>query len=378
MAHCSFHHVQLKALVTVVPPTLTDCSGSKEFFASEQLYERNKMVLGLGNRYVVTPEDQLDSLDLSYAAVKSLQDKAQLDLSQIEGLVVATSTPAFLNPSDAYVLQGRLGLPASTLCYSLTGMGCNSFLLALLNVVSLIASGACKNCLLVCTDITSTDSSRNNVHNYSFGDGASAILLQYSPDAPEMNFVTHTQGELYAHDLIPAGGKHLPIEADIVNRVEVDVKGNEWRMWDDLTDSIQVLAFATRSMPKIMQELLTLTHLTYDDVDMVAINQANALYMRTVGQMTKVPRQKLCTADTFKRYANISAGSLPMVICDQMQGLRQCLFMSSGIGLAAVAARINLQGTQNFGVEVMTEVPQKRSRAEEIEYWVQHFHKING
>ena len=61
-----------------------------------------------------------------------------------------------------------------------------------------------------------------------------------------------------------------------------------------------------------------------------------------------------------------------------MQGLGQCLFMSSGIGLVAAAGRINLQGVQNFGVEVMPEVPKKRNRAEEIEYWVQRFHQING
>ena len=107
MAHCSFQHVQLKTIVSVVPPTKVDCSASKEFFASEQLYERNKTVLGLGERYVVTKEDQLTSLDLGYAAVKSLQAKANLDLSKIEGLVVATSTPAFINPADAFVLQGR-------------------------------------------------------------------------------------------------------------------------------------------------------------------------------------------------------------------------------------------------------------------------------
>ena len=68
---------------------------------------------------------------------------------------------------------------------------------------------------------------------------------------------------------------------------------------------MQVLAFVTRSMPKIMQELLELTQLTYDDVDMVAVNQTNALYIHTVGQMAKVPRNKLCTAQTFMRYSNI-------------------------------------------------------------------------
>ena len=378
MAHCSFQHVQLKTIVSVVPPTKVDCSASKEFFASEQLYERNKTVLGLGERYVVTKEDQLTSLDLGYAAVKSLQAKANLDLSKIEGLVVATSTPAFINPADAFVLQGRLGLPASTLCYTLTGLACNSFLLSLINVASLIESGAIKNCLLVCTDACSTDSSEHNIHHFSFADSASAILLEHTPNVREMNFVTHTQGELYENFLAPAGGKHIPIEADIVNRVEIDPKGNEWRLWDDLIDSMQVLAFVTRSMPKIMQELLELTQLTYDDVDMVAVNQSNALYIRTVGQMAKVPRNKLCSAQTFTRYSNTASGSIPLVICDQMQGLGQCLFMSSGIGLVAAAGRINMQGVQNFGVEVMPEVPKKRSRAEEIEYWVQRFHQING
>lgn len=373
MAYSTFSHVEITALSCVVPPKVISFDEEREFYPTERLFLRNKQILGLGTRHVV--ENGLTVSDLGEAAVKSLVKAGVVDLNEVESLIFSTVTGDYPYPGCACVLHGRLGLKPEVMCFDLAGLSCSAYVHALLQASALIESGAVQNCLLLCGDIASTDTDRrNHLTNILFGDAVVATYLRRTEKERPSFYLTGTDGTRFDSIIAPAGGKAFPIRKDIADVEIVDERGNVWHPWEDIIDGMGVFEFTVTTGPAFMKELLTRSQLTFEDVDFVAVHQANGQIVKMVCQQAGVPKDKW-SAETFRNYGNCASASVASVVCDQCQGMGRVMLCSFGLGLSAGAAIVDLSGAQNLGISVMAEVPDKMSREELTRYWCERFLK---
>ena len=120
--------------------------------------------------------DELLIDNIEEAALAALQ-MSKLAPGDLDAIIIATSTPDYINPSMATILHGRLGAKTSCASFDLQAV-CAGFVYALGNVAALISSGAGKNFLVVGADQFSKITDFNNRNCVFFGDAAGALVIQ--------------------------------------------------------------------------------------------------------------------------------------------------------------------------------------------------------
>jgi 3-oxoacyl-[acyl-carrier-protein] synthase-3 len=74
----------------------------------------------------------------------------------------------------------------------------------------------------------------------------------------------------------------------------------------------EVYKFATREVPKVIQEALEDADMTIDQVDWILLHQANIRIMEVVAQRLGLPMTKVIT--NLSKYGNTSAASIPLAL----------------------------------------------------------------
>jgi 3-oxoacyl-[acyl-carrier-protein] synthase-3 len=134
-----------------------------------------KTRLGISERRHLSSEESF--LDLIERASRQAIDSAGINASELDGIIVATSTPSYSNPSMAAILHGRLGAKGNCASFDLQAV-CAGFVYALGTVASLIASGAGTNFLIVGADQFSKITDFDDRNCVFFGDAAGAMIIQ--------------------------------------------------------------------------------------------------------------------------------------------------------------------------------------------------------
>lgn len=148
--------------------------------------------LGIKERRHLKADESLISL-VENASMQALK-MSQLIAQDLDGIIVATSTPDFLNPSMASVLHGRLGADANCASFDIQAV-CAGFVYALGTVASLIASGAGKNFLIVGADQFSKITDFDDRNCVFFGDAAGAMIIQATTGDSFLNVELHSEGK---------------------------------------------------------------------------------------------------------------------------------------------------------------------------------------
>lgn len=76
----------------------------------------------------------------------------------------------------------------------------------------------------------------------------------------------------------------------------------------------EVYKFATREVPRVVQEALDEADMTADDVDWLLLHQANIRIMEVVAKRLKIPFDKVIT--NLSDYGNTSAASIPIALSE--------------------------------------------------------------
>lgn len=148
--------------------------------------------LGVKERRHLPINEEL--IQLAETASRNALEASGLLPHDLDGIIVATSTPDFINPSMASMLHGRL--EANTNCASFDIQAvCAGFVYALGTVTSLIASGAGKNFLIVGADQFSKITDFNDRNCVFFGDAAGAMIIQSTSGDSFMNVELHSEGK---------------------------------------------------------------------------------------------------------------------------------------------------------------------------------------
>jgi 3-oxoacyl-[acyl-carrier-protein] synthase-3 len=256
---------------------------------------------GIRERHIAAPEQACS--DLAYEASKRALEMAGLDAADVELIVIGTVTPDYPFPSTAAVLQGRLG-NKKAFAFDVSA-ACAGSIYALSVADRYVASGACKNALVIGADALTriTDWTDRNTC-ILFGDGAGAMVLKPT-DAPDRGLSTirlHADGSMVQMLLQPGGGSREPISAEMVaaGKHFVKMKGTE------------VYKVAVRSLGEVCREVLDAEGLTPEQVTYVIAHQANKRILDATLQRLGIPASK-CWMN-LEKYGNTSSASVPTTL----------------------------------------------------------------
>jgi 3-oxoacyl-[acyl-carrier-protein] synthase III len=258
---------------------------------------------------------------LSVAAARQALDRAGIEPSQVDVVVVATTTPDRPMPATAADVAAALGISAGAFDIN---AACAGFVYALVTASGLVSAGVARTVLVVGADtMTSILDRDDRATAVLFGDGAGALLLT---GAPPVGGAPHgaTNGGagtatgpcgLVASDLVgdpagvdlltvAAGGSARPANAETVAAGEHYVR----------MDGREVFRRAVRAVEASIARTLARAGCTPDDVTLFVPHQANARIVDAVLSRTGLDAKR--TWSTIERYGNTSAASIPIALAE--------------------------------------------------------------
>jgi len=228
------------------------------------------------------------------AARLALKD-AGVEASEVDLIIVATSTPDFVFPSTACLVQANIGNKGAA-AFDVQAV-CSGFVYGLTTADSFIRAGRARCALVIGAEVFSSIldwSDRSTC--VLFGDGAGAVVLQASD----------TPGILAAE--LHADGSQMNILCAAGNVAFGQVTGDPFLRMDGqavFKQAVTVLDHSARAVTK--QSGVELS-----DVDWLIPHQANLRILTFLAKKLDIPVEKVVI--TVDQHANTSAASVPLAL----------------------------------------------------------------
>jgi 3-oxoacyl-[acyl-carrier-protein] synthase-3 len=251
---------------------------------------------GIEQRHIAA--DGETTVDLAEKASRMAIESAGIDASEIDLIVLATSTPDKIFPSSACILQARLdihGCPA----FDIQAV-CTGFVYALTVAEKFIKTGSARKALVVGAEVFS------RILNWQdrgtcvlFGDGAGAVILEADEETGVLSTHIHADGKYENLLWVPHG------IADGYDEVKqgkayVEMKGNE------------VFKMAVNTLGRIVDETLDANHMKKSDIDWLVPHQANIRIITATAKKLKMSMDQVVV--TVNKHGNTSAASVPLAL----------------------------------------------------------------
>jgi 3-oxoacyl-[acyl-carrier-protein] synthase III len=290
---------------------------------------------GIRERRIASPEQSTVSLAVE-ASLQALKI-ANLPPSDLDLIIVSTSTPEHFFPSTASLVQDRLGAEKAGAFDLLAA--CTGFIYALQMGAQTIRSGSASNILIVGAEVLSRFTNWQDRNTcILFGDGAGAFVLQAS-ETPGgvLSAVLRSDGSGADLLSIPAGGSVLPPSLDTIQNGQhyIHMNGRE------------VFRFATRVMAQATREAAKAAHLSVSDIQLIIPHQANVRIIETAARSLDIPLDHFVI--NLERYGNTSTASIPIATVEAVQENRlhpgdKTVFVGFGAGLTWGAVMVEWSG----------------------------------
>jgi len=240
-------------------------------------------------------DDNTFSSDLALHASRQALQAAGIDASEIDLIIVGTSSPDMVFPSTACILQGKLGIRGGA-AFDVQAV-CSGFIYALTVANAMICTGAASKALVIGAEVFSrlldfTDRGTCVL----FGDGAGAVVLEASDHPGILATDIHADGRFTDLLCVPghvAGGQ---------------VAGSPLLRMDGQA----VFKLAVGVLDEAARAVLTKAGKTEDDVDWLVPHQANIRIMQSTARKLKLPMDKVVV--TVEQHGNTSAASIPLAL----------------------------------------------------------------
>lgn len=301
----------------------------------------NMEKIGVKQRHVIT-QGQTAS-DLAQLAAEKLFLEHSIDRNMIDFLIVSILEHDYYTPSTACVLHGKLGLQKK--CGALDfDLGCSAYVYGLGLADGVMKSMGAKNVLLLTTSVlTKTFHPKDRNSHFVFGDAGTATLLTLSEKENLGPFVFGTDGSSFEKIIIRDGGTRNPLDKNSENELK-DEFGNITSNANFAMDGIGVFNFSLKTVPTMIEELLTKASLTQNDIDLFVFHQPNKFLNETLRKKMNIPEPKFvhCLENT----GNTVAGTIPIALYESIANGRlkpgmTVVLAGFGVGLswAATIAR---------------------------------------
>jgi 3-oxoacyl-[acyl-carrier-protein] synthase-3 len=240
-------------------------------------------------------ESGCTSSDLALEASRRALANAGIDAGELDLIILATSTPDFIFPSTACLLQAKLG-NRGAMAFDVQAV-CSGFVYALSIAEKFIRSGSHKKVLVVGAEVFSTILDWDDRSTcVLFGDGAGAIILEATAKPGILASAAHADG--LHNDILSVPG----------NVSGGKVTGDPFlRM-----DGPAVFKVAVRVLAEVAKECCEIAAVPPTDIDWLIPHQANIRIIESTAKKLGLGMDKVVV--TVDRHGNTSAASIPLAL----------------------------------------------------------------
>ena len=285
-------HARITGTGSYLPPTAltnSDLVARGVDTTDEWIVERT----GIRSRHIA--DDSQNASDLALEASLRAIAAAGIPAGKIDLIILATSTPDYIFPSTACLLQSRLGVSGAA-AFDVQAV-CSGFVYALTMAEKFIQSGSHRCALVVGTEVFSRILDWNDRGTcVLFGDGAGAVILEASDEPGVLASALHADGSYHGILEVPGnicGGK-------VVGQPFVKMDGPA------------VFKFAVKVLAEVAQEVLNRADMNAGEIDWLIPHQANIRIIQSTAKKLGLPMEKVIT--TVDRHGNTSAASIPLAL----------------------------------------------------------------
>jgi len=234
--------------------------------------------------------------DLCVEAVRNLSKNYDKELTDIDFIIVATTTPDQTMPNMASQVQTRLNIPNAG-CIDVYG-ACAGFVYGIILAKGLIAARTHKKVLVIGAETLSkvTDFT-DRTTCILFGDGAGAVIVETSEENYIFDGLTETDG---------SHGKDL-----YLSHKKAEIDGQEIIANDKIHQNGRVVfKWAVTTLVDKIRELAAKNHFGLKDIDWFIPHSANIRILESVCEGMDISMDKCL--ESIRNYGNTSAASIPL------------------------------------------------------------------
>ncbi len=294
---------KISGVAGYVPPKVLTNADLEKMVATNDEWIRSRT--GIRERHIA--ENGTASSHLATEAAKVLLAQTKTDPRDIDMIIVASVTPDMMFPATACLVQDRIGAKKAW-GFDLSA-ACSGFAYALTVGAQFVGSGAHEKVLVIGSDkMSSILDYTDRATCILFGDGAGAVLLEPASDGEGiLDFEHDVDGSGGQFLYMPGGGSLHPATAETVEK----------KMHFVHQEGSQVFKYAARRMAEMSARLLERNGFTKDDLALLVPHQANLRIIRAAQERLGVDDSKVLV--NIDRYANTTAGTIPLGLCDAVK-----------------------------------------------------------
>lgn len=255
---------------------------------------------GIKERHIAN--NGISCSDMAVEAAKQALESANCSDKDIDLLIVGTVTPDYRLPSNACLVQEKIGLPNAAAFDVVSA--CTGFINGLSIAASFIESERAQRALVIGAEHLS---SITNYHDRGtcvlFGDAAGGVILEADTSGSGViSSFLRSDGKLRELLWIPVGGSLNPITPDFKfdESDKIFMAGSE------------VFKVAVREMCNAAEVVIEQAGITPDQIRWVIPHQANIRIIEALAKRLHVSRDRVYV--NIERYGNTSAASVPLAL----------------------------------------------------------------
>jgi 3-oxoacyl-[acyl-carrier-protein] synthase-3 len=296
MKPATARHTRITGTGSFLPPRRLSNADLVHQLASQGIETSDEWIVertGIRARHFA--DDGVCASDLALVAARHALEAAGRRATDIDLIIVATSTPDMVFPSTACIVQRKLGVHGCP-AFDVQAV-CSGFVYALTVADSMIRTGAAHRALVIGAEVFSRildfDDRTTCV---LFGDGAGAVVLEASETPGILATALHADGRHVDILCVPgtvSGGKVL---GDPLLRM----------------DGQAVFKLAVGVLDSTARAVLDKAGRTAEQLDWLIPHQANIRIMQGTARKLRLPLDKLVV--TVDEHGNTSAASVPLAL----------------------------------------------------------------
>jgi 3-oxoacyl-[acyl-carrier-protein] synthase-3 len=252
--------------------------------------------------------------DLAIEAARKALKKAGLEAKDIDGIIVATTTPDYTFPAVAVKVQASLGLSAGTFAFDIQAV-CSGFLYALSVANNFIITGQTQRMLVIGAETMSRLLNwEDRTTCVLFGDGAGAVILEATQGAGLITdrgiLSTHLHSDGTQQDLLYTDGG----PSSTGQSGHIVMQGRD------------VFRHAVQRLAEVVDETLHVHHLDKSAITWLVPHQANKRIIDATAEKLGMSSDSVIL--TVAKHGNTSAASVPLALA---HGVEKNLFKSGDL-----------------------------------------------